>query len=199
MSSTTSDAPYDPDAVVAGDRAAFEALVRHETPRLFRIIKRYVSDDESARGLTQETFLQAYKGLDDFRGDSKLTTWIFGIGINLARSHVRKRRREQPMDEDTMDRLQPQFRMGHYVDSFDPWHPEQSTERNERKQLVRDALDELSDTYREVIILRDLEERSTKETAELLDISRGAVRVRLHRARQALRSLLTQYFSDDTA
>ncbi|PEN05244.1 RNA polymerase subunit sigma-24 [Longimonas halophila] len=172
-------------------------MVESETPRLFHIILRYVNDDEAARSLVQETFLQAYKNLDSFRGDSQLTSWVTGIGINLARSWLRKNKRQQPMDEETMERLQPDFRFGRYTGSFEPWDPEQTAERAERKELVHKALDELSDSYREVIVLRDLEERSTKETAELLGISRGAVRVRLHRARQALRSLLDPHFASD--
>lgn len=187
----------DTEAILNGDRAAFEAMVESETPRLFHIILRYVNDDEAARSLVQETFLQAYKNLDSFRGDSKLTSWVTGIGINLARSWLRKNKRQQPMDEETMERLQPDFRFGRYTGSFEPWDPEQTAERAERKELVHKALDELSDSYREVIVLRDLEERSTKETAELLGISRGAVRVRLHRARQALRSLLDPHFASD--
>lgn len=197
MSNASSASRVDTEAILDGDRAAFEAMVESETPRLFHIILRYVNDDEAARSLVQETFLQAYKNLDSFRGDSKLTSWVTGIGINLARSWLRKNKRQQPMDEETMERLQPDFRFGRYTGSFEPWDPEQTAERTERKQLVHKALDELSDSYREVIVLRDLEERSTKETAEILDISRGAVRVRLHRARQALRSLLNPHFASD--
>ncbi|MES3631170.1 MAG: sigma-70 family RNA polymerase sigma factor [Longimonas sp.] len=189
----------DTEAILNGDRAAFEALVESETSRLFHVILRYVNDREAARSLVQETFLQAYKNLDSFRGDAKLTSWVTGIGINIARSWLRKNKREQPIDEDDMERLQPSFRFGRYTGSFEPWDPEQTAERSERKQLVHDALDQLSESYREVIVLRDLEERSTKETAEILDISRGAVRVRLHRARQALRELLNNHFASEFA
>lgn len=189
----------DTEAILNGDRAAFEALVESETSRLFHVILRYVNDREAARSLVQETLLQAYKNLDSFRGDSKLTSWVTGIGINIARSWLRKNKREQPMNEDDMERLQPSFRFGRYTGSFEPWDPEQTAERSERKQLVHDALDQLSGSYREVIVLRDLEERSTKETAEILNISRGAVRVRLHRARQALRGLLDNHFASEFA
>ena len=197
MPDASSSSRVDTEAILNGDRAAFEAMVESETPRLFHIILRYVNDGEAARSLVQETFLQAYKNLDSFRGDSKLTSWVTGIAINLARSWLRTNKRQQPMDEAAMERLQPDFRFGRYTGSFEPWNPEQTAERTERKELVHNALDELSNSYREVIILRDLEERSTKETAEILDISRGAVRVRLHRARQALRSLLDPHFASD--
>ena len=195
MPDTFSSERVDTEAILDGDREAFEALVASETPRLFRVIIRYVGDETTARSLVQETFLQTYKGLDSFRGESRLTSWVTGIGINLARSWLRKNKRTQAMDAADMERLQPDFRFGRYTGSFEPWDPEQNAERSERKQLVHDALDKLSDTYREIILLRDLEERSTKETAEILDISRGAVRVRLHRARQALRELLNPHFT----
>ena len=197
MPTDSSLSRVDTQAILEGDREAFEEMVASETPRLFHIILRYVGDEEAARSLVQETFLQAYENLDSFRGDSKLTSWVTGIGINLARSWLRKNKRQQPMEEQKMERLQPDFRFGRYTGSFEPWNPEQTAERSERKALVRRALDELSDSYREVIVLRDLEEHSTKETAEILDISRGAVRVRLHRARQALRALLNPHFASD--
>lgn len=199
MPDTSSNERVDTEAILDGDREAFEALVAAGTPRLFRIIMRYVRNETAARSLVQETFLQAYKSLDSFRGESQLTSWVTGIAINLARSWLRKNSRTQTVEAADMERLQPSFRFGSYTGSFEPWDPEQTAERSERKQLVHDALDELSDTYREIITLRDLEEHSTKETAEILDISRGAVRVRLHRARQALRALLNPHFTSETA
>lgn len=184
----------DTDAVLRGDRAAFEDLVRQESPRLYRVILRILHDEDEAKSIMQETFLQAYKGLETFRGESKLTTWLYGIGINLARAALRKQQRLQPLEDQELDRLQPEFRQGMYAEPYEPWNPEKLAELKDRKGLVHKAIEQLPEQYRTVLVLRDIEEWSTEETAKMLSISEGAVRVRLHRARQALRALLDPYF-----
>lgn len=184
-------------ALLDGDHDAFEEMVRRETPRLFRVIRRMTGDDE-ARSLVQETFLQAYEGLDSFRGDASFSTWLISIGINQARSALRKKKRRNVMSEEDIERLQPDFRMGRYVDPPKAWRPEQEVERSQRHQLVREAVDRLPESYRTVIMLRDLEELSTTETAQILDITEGNVRVRLHRARRALQAELEDYFKHDS-
>lgn len=184
----------DQEAVLRGDRAAFEELVRQETPRLFRVILRIVRDEDEAQSVVQETFLQAYKGLATFRRESKLTTWLYGIGINLARAALRKQKRLQVVDDEEMERLQPAFHGGNYAQGYDPWNPEQMAEREDRKRLVNRAIESLPEQYRTVLVLRDMEGWSTEEAARALETSEGAVRVRLHRARQALRALLDPYF-----
>jgi RNA polymerase sigma-70 factor (ECF subfamily) len=186
--------PLDVEAILDGDRQAFEHLVRKESPRLFRVIVRIVRDDDEAQSIMQETFLQAYQRLDTFRGDAKLTTWLYAIGINQARAALRKKRRTAPMDEADMERLQPSFSKGMYAETPRRWNPEKVAERSERQHLVREAVDQLPENYRTVVILRDLEELSTAEAADVLGISRGALRVRLHRARKALRALLAAHF-----
>lgn len=183
-------------ALLQGDHAAFEDMVRRETPRLYRVILRMVRDEDEAESLVQETFLQAYKSLDGFRGESKFSTWLIGIGLNLARSSVRKRKRERVLSEEDLERLQPAFRRGRYAEKPPAWKPHQHLETRERTRVVREALGRLSASYRMVITLRDLEELSTAETARALDTTRGNVRVRLHRARQALRALLEAHFGE---
>lgn len=183
-------------ALLRGDHAAFEDMVRRETPRLYRVILRMVRDEDEAESLVQETFLQAYKSLDGFRGESKFSTWLIGIGLNLARSSVRKRKRERVLSEEDLERLQPAFRRGRYAEKPPAWKPHQRLETRERTRVVREALGRLSASYRMVITLRDLEELSTAETARALDTTRGNVRVRLHRARQALRALLEAHVGE---
>jgi len=184
------------EAVLAGDERAFEELVREESSRLYHVILRIVKDEDEARSLVQETFLQAYKSMDRFRGESKLSTWLIGIGINLARSSRRKTSRYDTLAEEDMERLQPSFRMGSYTEEYNPWRPDAVAEKSQRREIVHRAIEQLSDTYREIIILRDIEQLDTSETAQALDITEGAARVRLHRARQALRALLDDYFGD---
>ena len=184
----------DLNALLSGDKEAFERIVFSESPRLFRMIMRIVQDEDEARSVLQETFLQAYKRLDTFRKEAKFSTWLYAIGLNLARAALRKRKRYDTLEEEKIDRLQPAFRNGMYADSYENWNPQRLTELAERKRLVHEAIAQLPEDYRMVVTLRDIEEMSTAEVAQVLDISEGAVRVRLHRARQALRSILDPYF-----
>lgn len=189
--------PDNPEAaLLQGDHAAFEAMVRRETPRLYRVILRMVRDEDEAESLVQETFLQAYKGLDGFRGNSKFSTWLIGIGLNLARSALRKRKRETVLSGEDIERMQPTFRMGRYAKKPRDWKPHQHLEANEQARVVHEALGRLPDHYHAVITLRDLEELSTAETAQILDLTEVNVRVRLHRARQALRAVLEEQFEE---
>ncbi|MDX1740321.1 MAG: sigma-70 family RNA polymerase sigma factor [Rhodothermales bacterium] len=181
---------YDLEALLRGDRAEFEELVRRESDRLFRVIVRIVRDDDEAASVMQETFLQAFERIHTFRGDSKLTTWLYAIGINLSRAALRKTRRTTALEEADLDRLQPSFSRGMYRDSGRDWDPQKLAEQSEVQRLVREAIDRLPEDYRVVVTLRDMQELPTAEVAQVLGISEGAVRVRLHRARQALKTLL---------
>ena len=190
------DDDLDMAALLSGDREEFNKVVRREAPRLFKVLLRYVRDEDEARSMMQETFLQAYENLDSFRGESKFTTWLYSIGINQARTRFRKEKRHNLLREDEIDRLQPSFAMGRYTQTYQPWQPDDHFALSERRRLVHEAIARLPANYRIVIELRDIEEFSTKETAEMLETTSGAVRVRLHRARQALRSLLEPYFTN---
>ncbi len=189
-----SPSALDVEAILQGDRRAFEQLVRVESPRLFRVILRILRDEDEAQSVMQETFLQAYQRLDTFRGEAKLTTWLYAIGVNLARAALRKRRRYQTLEEGDIDGLQPQFTKGMFSQKPEAWNPQKVAEQSDRHRLVHEAIDQLPEDYRMVIVLRDIEELSTEEAAQVLGISNGAARVRLHRARHALRALLSKHF-----
>ncbi|MDE2995182.1 MAG: sigma-70 family RNA polymerase sigma factor [Bacteroidota bacterium] len=182
--------PISMEALMAGDEKAFEQLVVQESPRLFRVIVRIIGDDDEAESILQETFLQAYQRIHTFRRESKLTTWLYAIGINLARASLRKSRRLSSLEDQEVERMQPAFNRGMFVETPAVWDPSRVTELSDRQQLVRRGIGQLPEDYKTVIILRDIEEYSTEEVAKMLDISSGAVRVRLHRARGALRKLL---------
>ena len=182
--------PISLDALMAGDEKAFEQLVVQESPRLFRVIVRIVGDDDEAESILQETFLQAYQRINTFRRESKLTTWLYAIGINLARASLRKSRRLSSLEDQEVERMQPEFNRGMFVETPAVWDPARVTELSDRRQLVRKGIEQLPEDYKTVVILRDIEEYSTDEVAKMLGISSGAVRVRLHRARGALRKLL---------
>ena len=136
--------------------------------------------------------------LGGFSGMTMGIRWLYAIGINLARASLRKTRRYDILEEADIDRLQPTFSKGMYAQKYKAWDPEKLAERSERVRLVHEAIDRLPPDYRFVIILRDLEQLSTAEAARALNISEGALRVRLHRARQALRALLEKYFGTNS-
>lgn len=173
----------------AGEELAFETLVREQTRRLLPMARRFLGSSEDARDAVQETLLAAIQSLPKFRGDSRLSTWIRHIGVNQCLMILRKRRRHPEVD---IEPLLPTFdESGHSQSRFAAWETKSSSlEKRETQALVRQLIEELPETYRTVLLLRDIEELSTEEVASLLSVSRNTIKVRLHRARQALRSLL---------
>ena len=152
---------------------------------------RVLNDEEESRNVLQETFLQAYKRLDTFRRESKITTWLYAIGINLARASRRKSARYDTLSEEDLERLQPKYIAGMRTDKYEEWNPQKLVESQERKRIVHESIQRLPEDYKIIVTLRDIEEMATSDVASMLDISAGAVGVRLHRARQALKKLLT--------
>jgi RNA polymerase sigma-70 factor (ECF subfamily) len=182
-----------------GDAAAFETLVRTNAPRLLSVARRLLRNEEDARDALQEAFLQAFRGIGRFEGGARLSTWLHRIVVNasLMRLRSRGRRPEQPIEE-----LLPRFyEDGHRIDPGPPWRSEgvDPIEQREIAARVRAAIDRLPEIYRNVLLLRDIEELDTQETARLLDVKVDTVKVRLHRARQALRALLAPEFTSGDA
>jgi len=183
----------------AGDAAAFETLVRDHAPRLMSVARRMLRSEEDARDALQEAFLQAFRGIDRFQGGARLSTWLHRIVVNasLMRLRGRSRKPEQPIEE-----LLPRFYQdGHRIDPGPPWRSEGADpiEQRELAERVRAAIDRLPEIYRNVLLLRDIEELDTEETARLLDVKVDTVKVRLHRARQALRALLAPEFTGEAS
>lgn len=190
---TSPDSAHDETALVArlqsGDEAAFETLVREYGPRMLAVIRRYLKNDEEAQDALQEALLSVYRGIHRFEGQAQLATWLHRIAANAALMRLRRRR----IDETSIDNLLPKFlEDGHQAHKNPAWNrtPSSALEERETAALVRRAIDDLPEHFRAILLLRDIEERSTEETAQLLDLSIGAVKTRLHRARQALRAML---------
>ena len=184
-------------ALRAKDPEALDCLVREQSHRIYGAVLRLVHDPDEARSLVQETFLQAFRSVGAFRGHSKVSTWIYGIAMNVTRDHLRKKAQQRRvLSERHIGWLQPHFTWrGAHAERYTAWDPEIMMEKRERRNLVREAIDELPERYRVVLTMRDLQELSTAEVAEVLSISEGSVRVRLHRARNALRRLLAPHFA----
>jgi len=175
----------------AGKEAAFERLLREHGGRMLAVARRLVRDEEDARDAVQEAFVSAFRSLDRFEGASRISTWLHRIVVNtcLMRLRSRQRRPEEPIED-----LLPKFQEdGHQVNHPSvPWSEpiDVLLQRREICDLVRKSIDRLPETYRTVLVLRDIEELSTEEAARLLEVSENALKIRLHRARQALRTLL---------
>jgi RNA polymerase sigma-70 factor (ECF subfamily) len=182
----------------AGEPAAFEELVRAETGRLLAVTRRILPTEEDARDAVQDAFLFAFRSLDRFQGQSRLSTWLHRIAVNAALMKLRTKRRKR---EEPLEPLLPTYLDdGHHAERFAKWEdPTVMIERAENKALVRRLIDELPDAYRTVLLLRDIEGLDTEETAKLLDTTPNAVKVRLHRARQALRTLLAPHFRKEAS
>jgi RNA polymerase sigma-70 factor (ECF subfamily) len=182
----------------SGDETAFEKLVRAEAPRLLRVARRFLPLEEDARDAVQDTFVSAFRSIERFEEGSRLSTWLHRIMINACLMKLRARRRRP---EGNIESLLPAYRPdGHQTRPSEPWTAsvEEMVQRTETAKLVRDRIEQLPDTYRIVLIMRDLEEMSTEETARILGITPNAVKVRLHRARQALRTLLDPHMRELT-
>jgi RNA polymerase sigma-70 factor (ECF subfamily) len=181
-------------ALRAGSDDAFETLVRTTSPRLLAVARRIVGREDDARDVLQDSYLSAFRNLDRFAGDAKLSTWLHRIVVNMALMRLRTRRRRP---EDPIEPLLPAYQDdGHQVYEPVEWREGVDTlmERAEIKAYVRAQIDTLPENYRTVLLLRDIEELNTPETAIVMGISENAVKIRLHRARQALRALIDERF-----
>lgn len=184
MAEATS-APSDDQLVArtrAGDVTAFNELVgRWESP-LYKFVYRYLGDAEEARDICQEAFVRAYTNLDRFRGQSKFSSWLYQIALNLARSEFRKRGSRPSLvslDEDESD---------HHLRlvSTATVRPDRSAMRNEATRALEGALAELPEVQREVVILKEYHGLKFREIAELLDTPESTVKSRLYHGLESL-------------
>jgi RNA polymerase sigma-70 factor (ECF subfamily) len=175
-----------------GDAAAFNTLVTKYERKVFRVAKNITNNQEDAEDVLQETFLKAYSHLGGFQGNSKFYTWLVRIAVNEALMKLRKRKsgKAVSLDEgvDTGEEIM--------VREIAVWDddPEKRYSQEEIRVLLADAVASLRPAFRTVFVLRDIEELSTEETANMLDLSVPAVKSRLLRARLQLREKLTRFF-----
>jgi RNA polymerase sigma-70 factor (ECF subfamily) len=174
-------------ALRAGDPAAFEQVVRTHGGPLLRVCRRILRNEDDAHDAVQDTFLALSRHAGSFSGASRLSTWLYRIAVNAALMKLRRRRPETPLDD-----LLPAFDTTGRLTGDEGTLPEADLMREETRLLVRRAIERLPETHRNVLILRDIEEHDTRTTAELLGVSPNAVKIRLHRARLALRALLVE-------
>ena len=176
----------------AGDSTAFETLLREHGPRLLRLAQRFLHNEDDARDVLQDAMVAVYRSIGSFESGSALSTWLHRIVVNSALMKLRTKKRRP---EEEIESLLPRFAEdGHQREPSTPWSESADNvlEREELRVAVRAAIDRLPEAYRIVLQLRDIEEMSTAETAEVLGTTKNVVKIRLHRARQALRTLLDE-------
>jgi len=163
------------ERVRGGARDEFEILVRRHNQRLYRAARAIMKSDDEAEDIVQQAWLDVFRNLAQFRGDAAFTTWATRIAVNAAITLARKR----PVIAEVAD--------GVAADK-----PDEDVERAELGKLLEECLEQLPQGNREVMVLRDVLELDTAETAEMLGLTEEAVRVRLHRARAAVAAELTE-------
>jgi RNA polymerase sigma-70 factor (ECF subfamily) len=170
----------------AGEREAFEELVRRHADRLYAVILRFLGDRGQAEEATQEAFLRAWRGIHRFQGRSQFFTWLYRIGLNEAK---RQAARQGSAGQVRSLEDEPVTEAPDWSDA-----PEVRVGRDEIRQVLEDAIRALPLEYRATIILRDIEGLSTRDAAEAMDLGEAAFKSRLHRARLAVRRALDEYF-----
>lgn len=182
------------ESLKAGDLAAFEATVREYGGRMLAVARQLLRNEQDAQDAVQDAFVTAIRSLDKFEARSTLATWLHRIVINSA---LMKRRSQSRRPEASLDGLLPTFlEDGHQAQPTPRWSNAAlaTLEQEEVREQVRRCIDRLPETHRTVLLLRDIQELDTETVSGLLGISTEAVKVRLHRARQALKTLLDPLF-----
>jgi RNA polymerase sigma-70 factor (ECF subfamily) len=172
------------DRVRAGDLALYEVIMRRYNQRLYRVARAILHDDSEAEDVMQEAYVRAYTHLDQFAGRSAFSTWLTRIAVHEALSRLRSRNRHPQVDVTEYDGEISMKITGRVPD------PEQNASTAQLKEFLEEAVLNLPESYRTVIMLRDIEELSTSETAEVLDLTEENVKVRLHRGHGMIRNWL---------
>lgn len=187
--------PHSPDEELvsrsrAGDRHAFGELVLRHQDRIFRLCLRMLSDKQRAEELTQEAFISAWRGLPGFRAETPFAGWVTRIAVNRCKNHrlYRTRRafgRHESIENSALDDDKPTLQLVHGGPD-----PDASTHQHQAGSLVTEALAGIDPSLRAIILLRDMEDLDYEEISSILEIPRGTVKSRLHRARTALAKVL---------
>jgi len=180
-------------ALHRGDPQACADMVQHYSGKIYNVALRLTEHPNEAEEVLQETFINACRGAEGFKGRASLATWLYRIATNNAL--MRSRRKETPtVSLDVMNATDSMEGMPFELRDWQ-WEPEAILLTAELRKTMDEAVSNLPDILRATFVLRDLEGLSTRETADVLDISPGSVKVRLHRARMLVRQHLMPYFS----
>jgi len=175
-----------------GDRTAFRELVRRHQDKVYRLALRLTRDEARAQDAMQDAFLQVYRKIGQFQEQSAFTTWLYRITVNAALMRMRSEKRHR---EASLEEASPRYsEQGEIAEPVDDWSAAVDDDAGNRElaKYAQIAIDELPETYKSVFVLRELEEMSTEDVAQILDLTIPTVKTRLHRARLALRKALAE-------
>jgi RNA polymerase sigma-70 factor, ECF subfamily len=195
---TASNPEFEADCIrriLAGERHLFHSLIRPCERAIYFLLLSLLHNEADAEDAAQETAIKVYLNLKNFRGDAQFRTWVLSIARNEGLGRLRKAgtRREDSLDADTDEQT------GDYTPAvLTSWRevPSEALERQELGAILRRAIDGLPEIYRNVVLLRDIEEMDVRETAAALNVTEGTVKVRLHRARAMLQRELVPKLVD---
>jgi len=173
-----------------GEEAAFEVLVQRYRQRVYRLAVRFMRNREEAEEVSQEVFLTVYRKLAQFEGKSSFSTWLYRVAVNASLMRLRSREQTEtvPIDDLAGDLA------GDEDDAVEP--PDSRLHSEEALAQIERAMDNLPEEFKTILILRDIEDFSNEETAEIMDLTVAAVKSRLHRARSYLRKRLEDVYRD---
>lgn len=174
----------------AGDKSVFRELVRRHQEKVYRLSLRLTRDESKAQDAMQDAFLQVFRKIEQFQEQSAFTTWLYRITVNAALMRMRTERRHR---ETSLEDASPRYtEQGEMAEPVDDWAPPVDDDVANRELAVhaREAVDALPEAYRSVFMLREIEELSTEDVAQILDLTIPTVKTRLHRARLALRKAI---------
>lgn len=177
-----------------GDRRAFDEIVRRYQDRVYTLCRRWLDDAQGAEETAQDVFIALYRSLPGFRGESQLSTWVFKVTLNHCKNHRLYRNRRGYRRHETIDgpaapgqEDMPARQIPDEIASSDS-----RVHRNEAESLVTAALAQLDEEHRQILLLRDVEDLPYEEIGEILDLPRGTVKSRIHRARAELAAILAR-------
>lgn len=181
--------------IASGDMLALQHLMRRHNQTLYRTARSILKDDAEAEDAVQEAYVQAYRAMDHFRGDAKLSTWLIRIAVNVAIRRARKINRSAEVIDlvDPTDSREPGGEsLETAMNQNAPEQPEHAAVRAETRRLIEDKVNRLPDAFRAVFVLRAIEEMSVEETAVCLGIPEATVRTRYFRAKGLIREALAR-------
>jgi RNA polymerase sigma-70 factor (ECF subfamily) len=180
------------ERLVARDERAFNELVRTYERRVFGLVLRMLGQRAEAEDLTQEVFVQVFKAIGSFRGDSKLSTWIYRIAVNLCKNRAKYLRVRHAGEQDQLEEVAERLPLAQarHANVAQLERPDEAMAGRQVEAIVRQAISEVDENFRECLILCDVEELSYEEIAEITELPVGTVKSRIFRARAQLRELV---------
>jgi len=178
------------------DERAFRELVEAHRDRVFNITYRMLGNRAEAEDVAQEVFIAVFKTIDTFREESKFSTWLYRVTVNHCKNRIKYLARRHDRDRDELDEMSPGANSATNGAPVRAPQPDRALEGAQMEQLLQDAIANLDDDHRVVVVLRDVEDLSIEEICEITGLPDGTVKSRLHRARLALRKKLQRHVEE---